>query len=50
MKSKKGKSIDINIEKVNQDSYFGKQCFCNNKNMNVFGVMDGHGADGHLVS
>jgi len=36
--------------KQNQDNYFMKLKFMNDKNMNLFGVMDGHGQDGHLVS
>ena len=36
--------------KINQDSFIIKQNINNIENYNLFGVLDGHGKDGHLVS
>lgn len=49
VKSRKGENKDGST-KYNQDSCFFKLGLNNDKNMNVFGVMDGHGSEGHLVS
>ena len=36
--------------KINQDSYLELTNLNNNQNFNVFGIFDGHGTKGHLVS
>jgi len=36
-----------NCDKVNQDSLIVKMNFGGEKGMSLFGVMDGHGEDGH---
>lgn len=46
--SKKGKSLPEEPEKINQDSLF-KVKF-ENLNLSFYGVCDGHGDDGHLIS
>lgn len=43
-KTEKGKP------KTNQDNYLMLESVFDNNNINFFGVMDGHGANGHLVS
>lgn len=43
-KTEKGKT------KTNQDNYLMLESVFDNNNINFFGVMDGHGANGHLVS
>ena len=48
-KSIKGKSLN-NPAKKNQDSYFLIRDFRGIKNVHLFGVLDGHGINGHLVS
>ena len=47
--SQAGKSED-GFTKVNQDSFLILQAEYNLKDFNIFCVMDGHGANGHLVS
>jgi len=47
--SKKG-FVPYNRGKVNQDSYFCDYNFDKNANCKLFGVADGHGEFGHLVS
>ena len=47
--SKAGKDDSGNI-KINQDSYVVITRINNLKDFNVFGVLDGHGPEGHLVS
>ena len=37
-------------QKTNQDSFVFKTNINNKKNFNIFGVLDGHGPDGHYVS
>ena len=37
-------------QKTNQDSFIFKTNINNIKNFNIFGVLDGHGPDGHYVS
>lgn len=50
-KSESKAGTDINgIPKINQDSYFFYDDFNNIKNLWLFGVFDGHGLNGHLVS
>ena len=44
-----GKTED-GLPKTNQDSYISLQNVNNIKNFNIFGVLDGHGLHGHLVS
>ena len=36
--------------KINQDSYISKTYIKGMNNFNIFGVLDGHGPEGHLVS
>ena len=36
--------------KTNQDSYVMIDSIFNNPKINIFGVLDGHGSNGHLVS
>jgi serine/threonine protein phosphatase PrpC len=36
--------------KTNQDSCFELLCINNFENFNIFGVLDGHGSNGHLIS
>ena len=38
------------MRKVNQDSYFVQKDFAGLKGLWAFGVMDGHGVQGHNVS
>ncbi len=38
------------LTKINQDSYLELTNINNNPNFNIFGVFDGHGSKGHLVS
>lgn len=38
------------MRKTNQDSYFIQKDFAGLKGLWAFGVMDGHGIQGHLVS
>jgi serine/threonine protein phosphatase PrpC len=47
--SKAGKDDSGNI-KINQDSYVIITRINNLKDFNIFGVLDGHGPEGHLVS
>ena len=47
--SKAGKD-QLGKTKINQDSYFILTNINNIKEFNIFGVLDGHGPDGHLVS
>ena len=47
--SHKGKSFE-GFQKINLDSYLILQNFNNNKDFNIFCIMDGHGPDGHFVS
>lgn len=47
--SKAGKDDSGNI-KINQDSYVVITRINNLKDFNIFGVLDGHGPEGHLVS
>jgi len=35
---------------VNQDRYFNNPFFCDNNTIHLFGVCDGHGSTGHLIS
>ena len=44
-----GKEED-GITKTNQDSYLELTNINNNPNFNIFGIFDGHGTKGHLVS
>ena len=37
-------------EKINQDSFIAKDNLCGNKEIWMFGILDGHGTDGHHVS
>lgn len=37
-------------EKVNQDSYICKSNLWNKRGFWMFGILDGHGSDGHYVS
>ena len=41
--------LNDNIEKINQDSYLIKENILG-ENFNIYGVFDGHGEDGHLIS
>ena len=43
-------SDDTGMTKTNQDSYFSKTNINGLINFNIFGVLDGHGPDGHFVS
>ena len=47
--SKPGKD-EIGMSKINQDSYISLTNINNIKYFNIFGVLDGHGPEGHLVS
>jgi len=38
------------IEGINQDSFLQLLSINGNKNFNLFGVMDGHGVNGHIIS
>lgn len=44
-----GSSDGINV-KINQDAFFAFPNFLGNKDSHLFGVCDGHGSQGHLVS
>ena len=41
--------LDDDIEKTNQDSYLIKENIFA-ENFNIYGIFDGHGEDGHLIS
>ena len=41
--------LDDDIEKTNQDSYLIKENIFS-ENFNIYGIFDGHGEDGHLIS
>ena len=43
-------SDDTGMTKTNQDSYISKTNINGLSNFNIFGVLDGHGPDGHFVS
>ena len=43
-------SDDTGMTKTNQDSYFSKTNINGLINFNIFGVLDGHGPEGHFVS
>ena len=47
--SQAGKEENGNI-KTNQDSYLELTNINNNPNFNIFGIFDGHGTNGHLIS
>jgi len=47
--SKPGKD-EVGNTKINQDSYIVLTCINGLKDFNIFGVLDGHGPEGHLVS
>ena len=47
--SRAGKEID-EIPKTNQDAYISLSNINNIKDFNIFGVLDGHGPQGHIVS
>ena len=47
--SRPGKD-EIGNTKINQDSYIVQTCINGLKDFNIFGVLDGHGIEGHLVS
>ena len=47
--SKAGRDESGN-SKTNQDAYFVLTCINGVKEFNIFGVLDGHGPEGHLVS
>ena len=49
VKTRTGK-IPTNPHKVNQDTYSTLRNFMNVKNFWFFGVFDGHGVNGHMVS
>ena len=36
--------------KINQDSFIELETINNNPNFNIFGIFDGHGSQGHLIS
>lgn len=47
--SKPGKD-EKNIIKINQDNYIVSTNIFNKRNLSIFGVLDGHGINGHFVS
>ena len=47
--SKPGRNIE-GFQKINQDSYLIMPNINNMKDFNIFGIMDGHGTDGHFIS
>ena len=47
--SRPGKDVNGN-QKINQDSFVSLTNINNIKDFNIFGVLDGHGPDGHYVS
>lgn len=49
LRTRTGKS-GSNSEKVNQDSFITRPNFLNREDCFLFGVFDGHGENGHLVS
>ena len=48
-KSQPGKN-EGNVPKINQDTYLIKYKINGIKDFNMFGILDGHGCNGHLVS
>ena len=42
--------LEKNVTKTNQDNFIIFTNINNKKNLNIFGVLDGHGINGHLVS
>ena len=46
----KGGKEEDGLNKINQDSYISLTNINNIKDFNIFGVLDGHGPDGHFVS
>ncbi len=48
-KSRAGKAPG-GVEKTNQDAHAELRNFCGIRNLWFFGVFDGHGINGHLVS
>lgn len=49
VRTKKGK-CEVNRDKTNQDSFVANLHFMGSKSTHLFGVYDGHGENGHLVS
>lgn len=49
VRTRKGKS-GSNSDKVNQDSFLIQPRFMNHQDVYLFGIYDGHGENGHLVS
>lgn len=43
-------SLDGSTQKINQDIYMAFPQFAGNSNWHFYGVCDGHGSHGHLVS
>ena len=41
---------EMGMTKTNQDSFIAKRNINNIKDFNIFGVLDGHGPNGHLIS
>ena len=48
VRTRKGKSANTN--KINQDSFITHMNYQNKDCQHLFGVYDGHGVNGHLVS
>lgn len=48
VRTRKGKSANTN--KINQDSFITQMNYQNKDCQHLFGVYDGHGVNGHLVS
>ena len=47
--SRAGKD-ELEMTKINQDTYIAKRNIYNLNNFNIFGVLDGHGPQGHFIS